>query len=453
MHAFVLAVWQQRIEFDGEFAGRSSQTSGAQSGVHVNLGRVDVHKSATAAIIAGACILLAPPLALDGRLSALELSLALLAMTMVLAVFSPKPPKVLFASTLVFALLTLMALSALWSVDAVQTLRDVATVLALVLAATILVQSASVQTIIMGVALSGALVLAWTLVWVVLRPESAFSEVGALIGPYGNRNGLAYTLLQTLPAALAISVRSRWSLAAKAGYSALLCFAIYSTQSKTSLLVMAVVVFAAVAVLLLVKSKKWGWVLGPIAVGAVVAAATNFSTVLAIIGKSASLNGRAQIWDTLVGVAAQSPLIGYGWSLSWPQQGFPSMKVASRLRGVVVYHAHNEMLNWMVTTGILGVLLVLAIYAFIIWRGIGILRLDTLAGIWVILAGVVLLTRGISEISETQPQGWFIFSILAAVAAQAAARSSGSKMGELLVFTLPTSARIYPRTESGSVVA
>ncbi|QYH34849.1 O-antigen ligase [Salinibacterium sp. M195] len=419
----------------------------------MNLRQRDLHNAATILVVAVACVILVPPLAVDGRMNNLELSLGLLTTTLVLAVFSSRPPKVLVLPALLFALLAFMALSSLWSVSSAQTVRDVVTFFALAMAAIILVHSSPLPTIITGVALSGAVILLWTVAVMILSPESAFNHVGALIGPYGNRNGLAYALLQSLPAALALTVRSRRGLAGKFLLSAALCVAIYATLSRTSLLVLIAVLFTGVAIVLMRKNRRWGWAFGAVALGAIVVAATNFATVLALLGKSASLNGRAQIWDTLLGVAAQSPLIGYGWSSSWPPEGFPSMKVASRLGGVVIYHAHNEMLNWIITTGLIGLLLVLLVYVFIFWRGTRMLQHDPSTGIWMLLAGVVLVARGISEISETQPQGWFILAVLTAVAAQSLALTPESKLGKVLVFTLPTAARQSAQSESGSVVA
>jgi O-antigen ligase len=378
-----------------------------------------LQRCAPTIVVALACIAFAPPLAVDGRLSHLEYALLTLGVVLALALLRPTTVTRVPVPIFVVALLAVMGASTLWSYSRVDTVRDVLTFGVIALAALILVQISSLNALAIGVALSGLILLSWAGVLVLFGAESAFTSAGALLGPYGNRNGLAYALLQSVPAALAMRLTSRTGVVVKLGAVGALSVGIYATGSKTSLIVLLVVVAIGAGYVLLRWRRLFGLLYAACVVLVLIVGAWNFDSLLGFLGKSDTISGRIPMWAALIPLVVVRPLTGYGWSLSLPVGAPPSVAIQESLNGVVLYHAHNEVLNWLITTGIIGAACILGLYCFVLWAGIKIVRSSELrAASWISLAVIVLVLRGASDISETLPQGWFVLMIVGAAAAK-----------------------------------
>ncbi|WP_158253986.1 O-antigen ligase [Cryobacterium sp. Y50] len=349
--------------------------------------------------------------------------------------------------TFVVALLAVMAASTLWSYSRAETVRDVLTFVVIALAAIVLVQIVSLNSLAIGVALSGVILLIWCGILIVSGAESAFTVAGDLLGPYGNRNGLAYALLQSVPAALAMRLRVRLGFVLKWLIVIALAAGIVATGSKTSLLVLAVVITVGVGFLLLRWRRTYGFIWAVCVALVVVVAALNFESLLGILGKSDTISGRIPMWAALVPLVAMRPLTGYGWSLSLPVGAPPSVAIQESVNGIVLYHAHNEVMNWLVTTGALGALLILAIYGLVLWAGLEIVRhTDLVAAAWISLGGLVLLLRGLSEISETLPQGWFVLVILVAASVKYLPSATAHPISKWIALCIPFTAQAHSGT-------
>ena len=369
--------------------------------------------------IALAFLVLFPPVVLDGKYSVLEVALALVCATLLINL--RRSPAIRFTAvpTPLIGLLAIMFLSALWSYASWDTLRDATTFALLALAALLITQTAELNTVMLGVVAGGMLALLWSLLWVVVHPEAGYYPSGAIQGIYGNRNGFGYVMLQWLPAALVLRFRFPGGIAVKAIVILAVCGAIVASTSVTSIVMLALVLIAWLALALVRRSWIYGAVIGAIVVVGVIVAFMNFDRTLEIVGKSASLNGRAKIWNAVLSVVPDSPLVGFGWSRSW-QPGSPhSSAVAQSLGGHIVFHAHDEALNWLVTTGVIGLLLVTGLYAFVLWAGILVFRARSTPGApWILLTAIMLIGRGVTEISETSAQGWFILMLIVFAAAR-----------------------------------
>lgn len=115
------------------------------------------------------------------------------------------------------------------------------------------------------------------------------------------------------------------------------------------------------------------------AVVALIAAASSWSRILALFGKSDDLTGRVEIWNNVIGLAVQRPAFGWGWLGYWPPWVKPLNDLNIRY-GVVQLHAHDAWLDLWMQVGIVGLvifaLLVLAttirsVLAAVnpVWRG------------------------------------------------------------------------------------
>jgi len=83
----------------------------------------------------------------------------------------------------------------------------------------------------------------------------------------------------------------------------------------------------------------------------------NSDSILALIGKDASLTGRTDLWQMSVAAVLQRPLLGAGWDVFWmgPE--------ADAIRNAVHWqtpHAHNAFLDLALNTGLVGLTIFLA---------------------------------------------------------------------------------------------
>ncbi len=103
------------------------------------------------------------------------------------------------------------------------------------------------------------------------------------------------------------------------------------------------------------QSKRvpvYGTALAVVLVG--VASTTVFwATVTRLLGKSADLTGRTDIWEKVIQLAQQKPLLGWGWISYWAPWVEPFKGLAVRNR-VEYLQAHNAYLDVWLQLGILG---------------------------------------------------------------------------------------------------
>ena len=79
------------------------------------------------------------------------------------------------------------------------------------------------------------------------------------------------------------------------------------------------------------------------------------SQLLQLVGKSDNLTGRSGIWDTVIALAQQRPVFGWGWVSFWPPWVEPFKNLIIR-NGVMQLHAHNAWLDVWLQLGIVGLI-------------------------------------------------------------------------------------------------
>lgn len=95
-------------------------------------------------------------------------------------------------------------------------------------------------------------------------------------------------------------------------------------------------------------------IVGGIAVCATAGLGTGL--VQAIMGRSADLSGRTQLWKALIPVLFQRPLLGYGYGAFWAGGSKEYYSVASQITWDPMY-AHNGYLEIIVSLGLVGFVL------------------------------------------------------------------------------------------------
>lgn len=132
------------------------------------------------------------------------------------------------------------------------------------------------------------------------------------------------------------------------------------------------VIIAAVAVAIVLGFAAWARHISPArrlplylsAAGLLVAIAASTSllwgTILHVFGKSEDLTGRVTIWQQVIGLAAQRPVAGWGWTSYWAPWVKPFTDLAER-NGVIYLQAHNAWLDVWLQLGVIGVVVFLAL--------------------------------------------------------------------------------------------
>ena len=184
---------------------------------------------------------------------------------------------------------------------------------------------------------------------------------GRIQGLPGNANLLA---MVALLAAIAVAVQfaeARLRRNQANGWLAVAAVVLLLTRSST-VLAAALVVAAALAVALWIRrvptdrrTPRYLVLLAGAAVVAV-AATTTWGAVSELLGKGADATGRGEIWQRVLGLVDQHPVLGWGWiGYWWP--GIPTLADLAHRNGVTYLQAHDAYLDVWMQTGVVGLVL------------------------------------------------------------------------------------------------
>jgi len=167
------------------------------------------------------------------------------------------------------------------------------------------------------------------------------------------------------------ATKRRWS----AVWLVIAVLALAFSRSATIIVALAVVTGAGLAAVLArrartprAKTTTYAAILG-FAVLGVVSAIVLQRQLLAALGKSEDFTGRFDIWATVINLAQQRPVLGWGWISQWVPWVAPFDNLVFR-NGVRQLHAHNAWIDVWFQLGIIGLVI------------FGALVLSTLARSW-----------------------------------------------------------------------
>jgi exopolysaccharide production protein ExoQ len=83
--------------------------------------------------------------------------------------------------------------------------------------------------------------------------------------------------------------------------------------------------------------------------------------ILRVLGKTSTFTGRTQIWDAVIALARQRPIVGWGWLGYWPPHVAPFNEKAFRIGGIQYLQAHDAWLDVWVQLGLIGVVVLAAL--------------------------------------------------------------------------------------------
>ncbi|MBX3099068.1 MAG: O-antigen ligase family protein [Salinibacterium sp.] len=219
--------------------------------------------------------------------------------------------------------------------------------------------------------------------------------------------------------------RKRWSIVWLA--VAVACFVL--TRSATNIVGLAVVLAVAAAVLLVRRaatSRSRGITyagLAAIGFGAVVGAIVFLPQILRLLGKSSDFTNRGEIWTSVIALAQERPVFGWGWVSYWAPWAPPFDTLASN-NGVRQLHAHDAWLDIWLQLGIIGLMVMGALVLSTLVRSWvyaidrpqsapGLLGGFTAATLLPLLVLVALLVQSVAESKLLVEYGMFLLALLA----------------------------------------
>jgi exopolysaccharide production protein ExoQ len=185
-------------------------------------------------------------------------------------------------------------------------------------------------------------------------------DSGRIQGIVGNANHLGFlallgVIIFSIQWATGTMTR-RWSIT----WIAVAALTLFFTRSATVTVALAVVALTLVS-LLVIRSRRTDrarrWTALAFVSLAAAGIALGFAlreTIFGLLGKSSDLTGRADIWQTVIGLAQQRPAFGWGWVSFWMPWAEPFKGLVIR-NGVVQVQAHDTWLDLWLQLGIVGV--------------------------------------------------------------------------------------------------
>lgn len=242
---------------------------------------------------------------------------------------------------------------------------------------------------------------------------------GRIQGIVGNANLLAFAALLGLLAVAVRFVDRRGSRTANGAWLLVAVLVLALTRSTTVLIAAGIAALVAVAVAL---ARRWGR-RGRIAVpvgglallGAAAVAAVVFrEPLLRLAGRSADLTNRLDIWQTVLDLVAQRPVLGWGWVGYWPPWVAPFDDLVV-IRGVHYLQAHNAWLDAALQVGLVGAVVLLALVTLAVarsWR-MAVRGADALAAVPVVVLAA-LVVHSLAESRLLIEIGWTLLVLGAA---------------------------------------
>lgn len=172
------------------------------------------------------------------------------------------------------------------------------------------------------------------------------------------------------------------------------------------------------------ERRGWLYATGTVLVGLAIALGLFAREWLfGLLGKSATLTGRVEIWEKVTNLAEQHTWFGWGWVSYWPPwvEPFASLDTKANL---AVMSAHSAWLDTWLQLGIVGVLVLLPLVLLTTWRtwfravdrprrGYGPPLPHATSALWPFLVMVALLVQSLTESRLLIEGNWLLLVVLA----------------------------------------
>lgn len=258
------------------------------------------------------------------------------------------------------------ALSALWSVSPLLSLRTSVDLTMSTLFAFYLCEKFSTEDLMKVLMLTGVVAAALSFILVIVLPAYGIYHrdgSGAWQGIFSHKNSLGVGMAFLLTPIFFCKERFVF----KAGYSAVLLFLIVMSQSRGAWFVtIGLIFFAAwLAVFRRLKGRE-AFLLNAVTI-VVVSVTVAFGVIhldplMRMVGKDPTLTGRTEIYVAVLEAIFKHPLLGYGAGAFWLPVNPESLNIALSINWLGIGYAENGFLELWLGIGTLGLSLVLLMF-------------------------------------------------------------------------------------------
>ncbi len=314
--------------------------------------------------------------------------------------------------------------SVIWSLHPdLSVKRGCAYVLTIGIAGYIAVRFTTEQTLLV-LARSFAICGVCSVIYVLLFPEGGIMSggdelEGAWRGIYPHKNvlGLAMAIAVYVQLHLIATVEQRrikdyiW-----------VCFflmLVVLSKSTTAIIASICYIFVAIGYSLWTKNKLYGYnmllvsTLGLVLVFSAFLFEPDF--FFGVFGKDATLTGRTDVWDAVIELISQKPVLGWGYRAMWIPTNSVTMWVDRRTGEWGAPSAHNAFLEIALELGLVGLASVMLIVCQGFWRAIRCCVLGLLPfGLFSLMffVGTIVTGQTIETLGTNQEIDWLVFNIL-----------------------------------------
>lgn len=294
-------------------------------------------------------------------------------------------------------------------------LKDWMGFVGILLFALLTVRLIPLKNVVLGITTGTLLLIAWSFICLVYMPEYSWATSGEFIGPTYHWNSLAFSLCLGLPAVLATQIEKVPASLRVAIKILIICsieFLIVLTTSKSSLIASIFILVIYGTLLITIKNRIAGVIITSVFGIFTLIGVINFATITNILGKSVSLTGRVPLWNSIWSHLFEKPITGYGWSTLFNNDS-PVYRFVTLESGIPARHAHNDLLQWGILSGVPSAVTILITYLLLLAGSLFVLiKRNEFFGVWVFTATAGLGFQGLTEISSAHPQGWLVLCIL-----------------------------------------
>ena len=279
---------------------------------------------------------------------------------------------------LVWALIIVVFISALWSIDPSVTMRRGVAVLFTTLAALVLAAWYDWPKLLEVFATAFAIVAMTCLVFGALVPTyGRMTEIfpGAWRGVWFEKNALGNNMTIAcivFAATVILNPKRRWLWSGMTGLALML---IWLSTSKTSLVSLVIGLAALGFVILVKRGAAMGVLATFVGVTAVMALALalyfDADAFFLLLGKDATLTGRTKLWSAILNALHNRPWTGFGYEAVWndPSPWAPLAWISKEAKFTAT-HAHNSWLEVWLGLGYVGLALWALLFAQVWLRSI-----------------------------------------------------------------------------------
>lgn len=151
----------------------------------------------------------------------------------------------------------------------------------------------------------------------------------------------------------------------------------------------------------------------------------NLSSVTGLLGRDATLTGRADIWQLTLRSIARRPICGYGYAAFWSAFSQEAMRIRGALNWEAAPHAHNGYIDLALGMGLSGLFLYLGGYVIAMRRAIRSFRQDLeREAIWPAIYLIFIFLYQLTESSIVAPNTIFWILYIAAACSVSEIRHS-----------------------------